>query len=176
MNMKALRSGLRLWLFVACFFSMPALAQDAAPGAAADVAPEKRAEIEKLLDLTGALKLGQQMSAAMVAQMTNVLRASHPDIPQKALDVLPEEVNAVVAAHLDTFKEMMVVIYADNYSLDDIKGLNQFYSTPLGQKVISTMPTVMQQSMAVGQRWGQSMGPEIGRRIQARFAKDNITL
>lgn len=144
--------------------------------AADTVPPEKRAEIEKLLELTGALKLGQQLSAAMVTNFSNSLKASHPNIPQKALDVLPEEVNAVLNENLDSFKELIILIYDRHYSLQDVQGLNQFYASELGRKVIQTMPLMMQESISAGQKWGQMLGPEVARRVEARFKKDGVTL
>jgi hypothetical protein len=150
------------------FSISPALGQDISAG--------QRAEIEKLLQTTGALKLGQQYSAAMVAQLTDLLRATHAQVPQKALDVLPEEVNAVVSENMPLLKEAMIHIYAQHFTLDELKGLNQFYSTDLGRKVISTLPSVLQESVAAGQKWGQSMAPDVARRIQARFKKESIAL
>jgi uncharacterized protein len=141
-----------------------------------DISPEKRAAIEKLLELTGALKLGQQFSSAMVTQMTNALRTAHANIPQRALDILPEVVNSVVAEHIGEFKEKVIQVYDEHLTLQDVEGLNQFYSTDLGRKVVRTLPSLMQDSMAAGQQWGQTLGPEIAQRIQARFHKEGISL
>lgn len=140
------------------------------------IPPEKRAEIEKLLEVTGALKLGQQFSAAMVTQLTNTLRAAHSNIPQKALDILPEVVNGVVADNIGTLKEVMIHIYDEHFTLEDVKGINQFYATDLGRKLIKTLPDVLQEGFAAGRQWGQALGPEIVQRVQARFQKENITL
>jgi hypothetical protein len=120
--------------------------------------------------------LGQQFSTAILTQLTNTLRAKHANIPQKALDVLPQEVNAVISENIPILKEIMVNIYGQHFTLDELKRLNQFYSTDLGHKLISTMPSVLQEGMAAGQKWGQTLAPEIGRRIQARFKKEAIAL
>lgn len=141
-----------------------------------EISPEKRAQIEKMLEITGALKLGQQFSSAMITQMTNSLRASHGNIPQKALDVLPEIVNGVVAENIGTLKEAIIHIYDEHLTLEDVKGLNRFYSSELGRKVITILPGVLTESIAAGQQWGQGLAPEIARRIQERFQKDGISL
>lgn len=161
-----------------CFAVLAVLLSMSANVMAADkeISPEKRAAIEKLLEVTGVLELGQRFSSVIVAQMTETLRATHADIPPKALDILPEVVNGVIAENIGTFKETVVHIYDEHYTLEDVKGLNQFYSTDLGRKVIRTLPGLMQESMVAGQKWGQALGPEIGRRIQARFKKEGISL
>lgn len=146
------------------------------PADAQEVAPAKKAEIEKLLETTGALKLGQQLSSVMVAQLTNELRAARPDIPQKALDVLPEEVDGVLADNLPAFEEVVVRIYDRHFTLEELREINRFYASKIGRKVVGELPSVMQESVAAGQKWGQSLGPEISRRLRARFAKENIPL
>ena len=140
------------------------------------VSPEKRAEIAKLLETTGALQLGQQFSAAMVKQMTDALRAAHSNVPQKALDILPEVVSGVVAENIGTLKEVMIHIYDEHFTLEDVKGLNQFYATDLGRKLIKNLPVVLQEAFSAGRQWGQALGPEIAQRVQARFQKENIAL
>jgi len=147
-------------------------------GLAADqqIAPEKRAEIEKLLELTGSLKLGQQFASVIVTQMTNVLRQTHPDVSQKALDLLPGIVNGVIADNMGSPKEMTIHIYDEHLTLEDVKGLNQFYSSDLGRKVIKVLPVVLAESLAAGEKWGQALGPEVARRIRERFQKENIAL
>jgi hypothetical protein len=139
-----------------------------------DVAAAKRAELERLLALTGALNIGQQMSTAMVQQITNMLRASNPDLSPRAIQVLQEEVNGVIGDNMGAFKELMILVYDRHYTLDDVRGLNQFYASDLGRKVTGTLPAIVQESMMAGQKWGQSLGPEIQRRIQARFRKEKI--
>lgn len=146
------------------------------PAYGKEISRDKRVEIEKLLEVTGALKIGQQFSASMVNQLAQVLRSSNPNLPKRAIEVLPEEVNAVMDSNMAGFKELLIQVYDRHYTLEDLKGLNQFYSTPLGRKVISTLPAVMQDSMAAGQKFGESLGPEIGRRLEARYKKEGIKL
>jgi uncharacterized protein len=101
-----------------------------------EISPEKRAAIEKLLEVTGAVERGKLLSSVMVAQMTEILRATHANIPQKALDVLPEVVNGALADDIGTLKEAIIHIYDKNLTLEDVAGLNQFYSTDLARKVV----------------------------------------
>lgn len=146
------------------------------PAAAQDIAPGKRADIEKLLEMTGVMKLGQALSQAMVAQLTAAVRATNPDIPDKLMDALPEEVNAVLAENTPAFVAMAVRLYDKHYTAEDVKALIAFYSTPIGRKVIAVTPSLAQESMQVGIQWGQSLGPEIDRRIRARFKKEGVKL
>jgi hypothetical protein len=46
----------------------------------------------------------------------------------------------------------MISIYVTVFSEDELKGMLAFYKSPVGQAVISKMPAVMQQSMALMQK------------------------
>jgi hypothetical protein len=49
----------------------------------------------------------------------------------------------------------------DKYLSDtDIRGLIEFYSTPLGQKVINVLPNIMTESGEKGRQWGERIGRE----------------
>lgn len=146
--------------------------------AAADEAltPQKRADIERLLEMTEALALGQQMSSLMVAQFTSVIRQANPNIPKELLDTLPGIVNSVIDDHVATLKNAIIPIYHKHFSHNELKQMIAFYETDLGRKTIRVMPMLVQESMAAGQLWGRSLGPEIERRIRARFKKEGVSI
>lgn len=141
-----------------------------------ELSPEKRADIERLLDMTGAMALSTQMASAVTAQLFQVIKKARPDIPAKVLDALPAEVQATFAANMDSFKEAIIPIYHKHFSASEIKEIIQFYSTDLGKKTIRLMPVLMQESMLAGQRWGQSLGPEIDRRVKARLKGEGVKI
>ena len=161
---------LRSWLVFA------ALSLVAAPVAADELTPQKRADIERLLEMTGATRIGRQMAALSAAHMTQSLRQTHPQIPPRALDFLPEEVGAVFDANVGAFLSAMIPVYHRYFTAEEVKGMIAFYSTDLGRKAISAMPGLMSESMAIGQQWGQSLGPAIAERVRARLKKEGIDL
>ena len=139
----------------------------------------KKTDIKKLLDMTGALDVGQQMSRAIVSQMTNALKSARPDIPENIYDIIAEEVNKIIEEALvqeGGFVDMMLPVYHAYYSHADIKGLIAFYQTELGRKLITTMPALTRDSMAIGQMWGQSLGPVIDKRVRDRLQENGIDI
>jgi len=143
---------------------------------AQEVSAEKRAEIERLLQVTGAMAIGQQMSNFFVNHLAQTIRRENPSAPQHVIEALPQEVNAVIEEGLPYFKEMIIPLYDKYLTLEDLKGLNSFYSTPLGRKTVAVMPSLMQESMTMGAKWGQAMEPRIEQRLRARFKKENLKL
>lgn len=146
------------------------------PCFADELTTAKRADIEKLLEMTGATTLGKQMGVAVVGQMAQAIRQMRPDIPQQVIDTLPGEVGAVFEANIDSFREQVIPLYHKYFSASEIRGMIAFYSTDLGKKTISVMPSLMAESMAAGQKWGQSLGPQIDARVRARCKKEGYPL
>lgn len=144
--------------------------------AAEELSSEKRADIERLLEITGATSLSRQMAGLAAGQMAQLLRKARPDIPQRVLDVLPEEVGAVFEANIGSFKEAITPVYHKHFTGNEIKEMIRFYSTALGQKTVRVLPALMNESMAVGQKWGESLGPSINERIRARLKKEGVEL
>ncbi len=146
------------------------------PARADELTKDKRADIEHLLAMTGALSLGKQMASAAVTNLTQILKKARPDIPQNALNLLPAGVEAVFDENFDSFKEVIIPIYHKYFTAAELKEMIRFYSTDLGQKTIKVMPTLMQEGMAAGQRWGQSLGPQIERRVTDRLKQQGIRI
>lgn len=153
-----------------------ALGLGCASASAEELTREKRADIERLLAVTGSLALGKQLASAITANLTQNLRQTRPDIPDKVLDLLPGEVTATFEENMGSLKEEMIPLYHRHFSAAEIKGLVNFYSTDLGQKTIKVMPLLMQEGMVAGQRWGQSLGPKVKQRIAAKLKQQGLKL
>jgi len=143
---------------------------------AEELSAAKKADIEKLLEMTGATSLGKQMGVAVVAQMAQAIKQLRPDIPQRVIDALPGEVEVVFEANIDSFMAQVIPLYHKYFTASEIKEMIAFYSTDLGKKTIRVMPQLMGESMAAGQKWGASLGPAIDERVKARCKKEGYPL
>lgn len=146
------------------------------PANADELTQEKRADIERLLAMTNALAMGKQMAAMVVTNLTQALQKARPDIPQAALNVLPAEVAAVFDENMGSLKEEIIPIYHKYFTAAELKEMIRFYSTDLGQKAIRVMPALMQEGMAAGQRWGQSLGPKIEQRVAGKLRQQGVKI
>ena len=123
----------------------------------------KSQKINQLLELTGSGKMGIQV----MNQMMEHLKSSSSD--SKAKTEFLEEFKKEVKA--EDITNMIIPIYDKYYTESDIDQLIAFYNSPIGKKMISTMPQVMQESMVVGQAWGK----QIIEKVQAKLKeKDNL--
>jgi hypothetical protein len=104
--------------------------------------PAKEADIRSLMELVGARDLVQDGAKSAVEQSREKLLASVPNNEKGQAFV-----NAFAASYekkfdVDQVTNQLVTVYDKHFSDDEIKGLLQFYGSPLGQKVASEMPKI----------------------------------
>jgi hypothetical protein len=151
----------------------------AAPAAADNIAPAKRADIEKLMRVTGPPDVTKQISNFFIFQLSRTIQASRPDLPAETYQILSEEINRVIEEQMTAkggFLDMVVPIYAKHFSHEEIRGLLKFYQTELGKKTIKIWPLILQESMGLAQDWSKSLGPLIKNKVNQRFQKEGIDL
>ena len=76
----------------------------------------------------------------------------------------------------DGIIQELIKIYSKYYTHQDIKDLLKFYQSDLGKKLISTTPSIVQESMAAGQNWGQNIVPIIQERVGKRLEEEGIDI
>jgi len=71
-----------------------------------------------------------------------------------ALPTLKSQMHALLVdpSLVDDMLAEMVPLYAETYTLDEIRQLSAFYASPLGQKMLANMPTLMSRSMEISNR------------------------
>lgn len=68
----------------------------------------------------------------------------------------------------DALRDKYVAIYMETYTEEELKGLSEFYKTPLGQKLIASLPRVMERSADVGRDAVTGHMDELEAAIRAR--------
>ncbi len=118
---------------------------------------EFRQDIRSLLTMMGSDQLGRQMAGQMIASMSEAM----PAVPEAVWKRFADKID------FERLNELVIPIYAKYFTDEEIKALIAFYSTPLGQKVIATLPAVMQESMEVGQSWGKEAAEQVLKELEA---------
>jgi len=65
----------------------------------------------------------------------------------------------------------IAALYAKNYTANELKELNKFYQTPLGQKTVQIMPQLAAASAQIGQSRMMKHMPEMKAMIEAELKK-----
>jgi uncharacterized protein len=69
---------------------------------------------------------------------------------------------------LDLMKDNLA-LYDKYFTIDEIKGLIEFYKSPVGQKAIQVLPALTQEAMSRGMEQGRSVGPRAAGRFVTEF-------
>lgn len=135
-----------------------------------------RKDIDRLLDVTGSSKMGVQMATMASGQILDAL-AKQSDIPSKAIElakaVLNEEFGKAFEGP-DGLNAQIAGVYARHFTHDEVRGLLAFYDTPLGRKMISVTPALLQEAGVVGQTWAEKNMPRIGAAVDARLRAEGF--
>jgi hypothetical protein len=67
--------------------------------------------------------------------------------------------------------DQITALYARTFSVDELREVTAFYRGPTGQKFLEKVPQITQESMAIGQRFGQSVATEMQSRIVEELRK-----
>lgn len=136
-------------------------AETPAPAAqAAKIDPAKEADVRRLLDVSGVKEMMAQTMADSEKTARPTLANNLPpgEYREKLIDLFFEKFHAKF--DIQELLDQIVVIYDKHLSDEDIKGLTQFYQTPLGKKTLSVLPQVLNEAREVGRQLGERAGRE----------------
>jgi hypothetical protein len=152
-----------LTFLLLCASHSVAQGQPAAPAAAAKpeqakIDPAKEKDIRQLLELTGAKENIMREMSDLEKELKPMLEQALPpgEYRTKLIDAFFAKFRSKI--DLGQFVDMAVASYDNHFTHEEIKGLIQFYKTPLGQKTISVLPELTSDLSRRGQQWGQETG------------------
>jgi uncharacterized protein len=161
---------LRATLALALASSAPTWAQQRAP-----IDPERLAVAQELLEVTGTAKSFAILLNGMREPLRQMALRANPGKEtevSRVLDLVFERMRERTKEVLD----LIVPLYAERFSVAELKEVTAFYQSPTGAKFIAAQPEILQQSMALGQAWGRRIGEEaqgeLNRELQSRGLKN----
>jgi uncharacterized protein len=157
----------------AAFFLLlaPARAQTPSPSPSPD-------SLAAAKELIGTMNMAEQFKAIM----PSLMKTLKPAIVQGRSEV-DRDYDAMTPILLEGFQsrlsELMdaaAIIYASNFTADDLHVLTAFYKTPTGQKLLQKTPVVALQTITAGQKFGQSVAADMQKRIIEELRKKGHAL
>ncbi|MES2151087.1 MAG: DUF2059 domain-containing protein [Pseudomonadota bacterium] len=98
-----------------------------------------------------------QMSTQGINGNTKLSADEKKAMLDKAAQAIPKTLEGLRAiltdpTLIDEMEAEIVPLYARNFTLDEIRQLAEFYQSPLGSKMLSSMPAIMNESMQISQK------------------------
>jgi uncharacterized protein len=131
--------------------------------------PAKDADIRSLMELLGVRDALQAATAKSTEQFRDSLLATVPDNDRGQafinafMDSYQKKVNP------DDMTDGLVAIYDKHFTEDEIKGLLQFYGSPLGQKYAAEMPKVSAESNSAGHAISLRVARDVMQDLRKQF-------
>jgi hypothetical protein len=131
--------------------------------------PAKEADIRSLMELVGARDAIQDFATHGADQLRENLLVSAP-----ANDRGQQFVNAFVDAYKAKFNADeatagLVSIYDQHFTQDEIKGLLQFYGSPLGQRLAAETPKINTEMQAANRAVGTGIAKEVLQDLRKQY-------
>jgi len=132
--------------------------------------PVKDADIRSLMELVGARRMAQDVAAKGAQQLRENLVATLPASQQGQ-----QFVNAFVADYhkrfnTDEVTNQLAGIYDKHFTDDEIKGLLQFYGSPLGRKFAAESPKIQAEIEAANQKVSTRVAADVLRDLPNEYA------
>jgi hypothetical protein len=127
-------------------------------------AGDKENLAEEIMKLTNMQKMMDQTKVQIQQMQIRVmqqLEVSEKD--KKGAAEFQNKINETIFNELtwDNIKSEYIKLFVDVYTIDELKGLVQFYKSPAGQSLIKKQPIIMQKSMMISQSKIQKLIPKL---------------
>jgi hypothetical protein len=139
---------------------------------AQEPAPDTLAAAKELI---GVMNLTDQYKV-IVLDIIKTLKPSivqgRPEVDGQYDAITPTVVNALQPG-LSKLSDAMAIIYARNFSVDDLHALIAFYKTPTGQKLVQKLPTLAGESRLAVSR---TIAGEVRQQLMEELRNKGVNL
>jgi hypothetical protein len=145
---------------VLCAVAMLSAALTAASAQTKAPSPAQLLMAKELIELKGATKAFDPLLAGVIEYHKNFFLQTNPNLG-KDLDLVAQKLIADLAPRKAEMQQEIARIYAEHFSEQELKDALAFYKTPLGRKLISEEPKVLDESMKAADDWSRKFAEEV---------------
>jgi hypothetical protein len=146
-----------------------------APARAQSPSPDALAAAKELL-------AAQDMAEQFKSLMPMIMRNLKPAMVQGRAD-LERDYDTIVPILLEGFQariselsEAIAIVYANNFSADELRAVTAFYKSPVGRNFLQKTSAITAQTLAATQKFAQSVAGDMQKRIIEELRKKGHTL
>ena len=118
----------------------------------------KERDIRRLLQLNGTIGLAEQVRDRFVHDAKEV----YATVPQTAIVDFGNRIKP------DDFYALMVPIYARHFSHEEILQLIAFYESPVGRKLIASLPAMNLEAQDATSQWTRELTEKLVKELRAK--------
>lgn len=134
------------------------------------VSPASIAAAKEILQLKNAAAVYQGAVVSTIQNVKNSLLQRNINL-QKDIEEISLKIARDLAGKEREIGEGMAVIYASNFTEQELKDLLAFYKSPLGKKTLEQEPKSIEASLNYMRNWGEDLAMEINERFSEEMKK-----
>lgn len=151
---------------VSGLMSLPVRAQD----------QEAQRLVGEILDATEVIKQWQASAPLMIDEMSRLILGLNPDKGPEINRLLKAEFAPRVIARLPEIKPLLVALYAQTFTLDELRYLHAYSTSEMGRRIAAKQTQMSPLLTQVGQAFGQKLSAEIIQELTPKFRENGIKL
>jgi len=145
-------------------FGAGAHAQTKQPSAAALLVAKQ------LITVTRTTTVFNPLIAGVVEQAKLFLLQQDPGLA-KDLNPIAEKIRSELQPRFTEITEEVALLYAQNFTEQELKDILVFYKSPTGQKLLDKQPNVIDSSMQFAQTWANKLSDEVISKMREELKK-----
>ncbi len=128
------------------------------------------ATAKEVITAKGADGLYRPLVSGVIERTKIVLLQTNPML-SKDLNEVAAKLHADYATRSAELMTEVAKIYASRFTEQELKDALTFYKSPLGRKLVTEEPNILDQSMRTAQTWAEALSQEIIAKIRAEMKK-----
>ncbi len=141
-----------------------------APAYPQSAPPEAMAAARELVEAARTIDQFKTLLPLISQQLKPAIVQGRPAVERDYDKIMPLVLEAA-NAQVSQFADAIAAIYASNFSADELRQVTAFYRTPTGRKFLEKTGVIAQQSMALGQKFGQQLMQDLESRLKDELRK-----
>jgi hypothetical protein len=128
-------------------------------------------------ELLAAQDMPEQFKSLMPMLMKNLKPAmvkGRPELERDYDTIVPILLEGF-QARIGELSQSIAIVYANNFSVDDLRAITAFYKSPVGRNFLQKMTAIGGQTTAIMQKFAQSVAGEMEKRINEELRKKGHT-
>lgn len=154
----------------ACLLALTCFVGTANAQAQQQPTPSALAAAKELLEIKGAQNMLGPIVPGVVETAKNSLMQSNPNLV-KELNEVAQQLRTELAPRSSEVIQNFVVLYAQRFTEPELKQIVAFYRSPLGKKLLTDEPTLMDDGFKQAQSWADRFSEQVVARFREEMKK-----
>lgn len=134
------------------------------------ISPDTLAAARELVEAAKTTDQFKTLMPLILQQLKPVVVQGRPAV-EKDFDAITPVMMEMANERVNKFAEGVAAVYASNFTADELRQVTAFYRTPAGEKFREKTGVIAQQSMAMGQKFGEQLMQDLQARIKEELRK-----